>query len=139
MDRSILVDLHKNRKELDAVNKSICRLQKQLDNVPVVSGKVSSSSKEFPYVESHLTVEMKAPREADRLERRIIQKKSRKRILKSKIRAAEMFIENMPEGIEKDIFEMVYLEEMTQCEVAKFVGYTQARVSQIISGVLKDL
>lgn len=139
MDRSILVDLRKNRRELDSVNKAICRLQQQLDNVPVVSGKVSSSSKEFPYVESHLTVEMKEPREADKLERRLIEKKSRRRILQSKIRAAEMFIEDMPEGIEKDIFEMIYLEGMTQCEVARSVGYTQARISQIISSVTKDL
>lgn len=139
MDRSILVDLRKNRRELDSVNKAICRLQQQLDNVPVVSGKVSSSSKEFPYVESHLTVEMKEPREADKLERRLIEKKSRRRSLQSKIRAAEMFIEDMPEGIEKDIFEMIYLEGMTQCEVARSVGYTQARISQIISSVTKDL
>ena len=139
MDRIILIDLRKNRRELDSVNKAICRLQQQLDNVPVVSGKVSSSSKEFPYVESHLTVEMKEPREADKLERRLIEKKSRRRILQSKIRAAEMFIEDMPEGIEKDIFEMIYLEGMTQCEVARSVGYTQARISQIISSVTKDL
>lgn len=40
-----------------------------------------------------------------------------------------------PEEIIQDIFEMVFLDGMTQREAAECVGYTQARISQI----LKDL
>ena len=39
----------------------------------------------------------------------------------------------------KEIFELHYLEGKTQQKVADEIGYTQARVSQIISGQLKDL
>ena len=43
------------------------------------------------------------------------------------------------EGIEKQIFEMIYLYGMTQQEAGTAIGYTQARVSQIIYDYLKDL
>ena len=45
----------------------------------------------------------------------------------------------MPEGLSRQILESVYLEGMSQQEVGEVVGYTQARVSQIIRIAMKDL
>ena len=45
------------------------------------------------------------------------------------------YIEQLPVGMKKEIFEMVYLDGMTQKEAGESLGYTQARVSQ----VMKDL
>ena len=47
----------------------------------------------------------------------------------------EKYIEQLPVGMKKEIFEMVYLDGMTQKEAGESLGYTQARVSQ----VMKDL
>ncbi|MFR5585443.1 MAG: sigma factor-like helix-turn-helix DNA-binding protein [[Clostridium] scindens] len=54
------------------------------------------------------------------------------------MRMVEEYIEGMPEGIDKQIFEMVYLDGMTQTEAGESVGYTQGRVSQIIKCWIKD-
>lgn len=139
MDKALLTECRKNRKELERTEKSLKKLNERLDTVQIVSGKVKKSNKNFPYTEGHLVVEMKDPKEADPIEKRIAEKKRRRRILRIKVRAAEKFIEDMPEGIEKDVLEMLYLDGMTQREVAHCLGYTQARISQIVSGVTKDL
>ena len=60
-------------------------------------------------------------------------------MLQGEIEKVESFIEALPDGIEKRVLEMVYLDDMTQSEAANQVGYTQARVSQVIRGVAKDL
>lgn len=128
-----------NKRELVLINEQLDRLYAQLDNVPVVQGKVSGSSKEFPYIERHITVQMAEPKTAAVVRERIREKESRRRQLETEIKEVEAFILGLPEGVEKEIFEMVYLEDMNQEEVAEIAGYTQARVSQIINIVLKDL
>ena len=47
----------------------------------------------------------------------------------------EAFISKMPDGEKKEIFSMFYLDGVSQREIADSVGYTQARVSQIINTV----
>ena len=44
-------------------------------------------------------------------------------------------VDSKEEGIKKDIFEMVYIDGMTQGEAADYLGYTQARISQIVNSV----
>ena len=51
----------------------------------------------------------------------------------------EDYINGIDDPEIKEIFELHYLEGKTQQKVADEIGYTQARVSQIISGQLKDL
>lgn len=51
---------------------------------------------------------------------------------------AERYISQLPVGMKKEIFEMVYLDGMTQEAVADIVGYSKGRVSQIISETIKD-
>ena len=51
---------------------------------------------------------------------------------------AERIIMKMPEGLSRQILELVYLEGMSQQEVGEVVGYTQSMVSKIIKTVMKD-
>lgn len=69
------------------------------------------------------------------LKMRIYEKEKRKDQLIRENEKVEKYIAAMPDGTVKDIFEMVFLDGMTQREAAECVGYTQARISQI----LKDL
>lgn len=138
MDREKLNRHKKNKRELALIDTQLDKLYERLEDVPVVRGKVSGSSKDFPYIESHMTVQMAEPKEASAIKDRIRDKETRQKILRSEVEEVENFIVGLPEGIEKQVLEMVYLEDMSQRDAAEAVGYTQSMVSRIIKGTLKD-
>lgn len=85
-----------------------------------------------------MTVKMSEPVEADRIKAKIRKKKKRRSEIEAEIKRVEDFIEEIPEGIEKQIFELIYLEGFSQKEAAEAVGYTQSMISKIIKKVVKD-
>ena len=139
MNRELFNRFKSNKRELDLIADQIDRLNDRLENVPEVSGKVTKSSRDFPYIEEHMTVRMKEPKEATEIKKKLRKKEKRQEELSQEITAVVDFIDDLPEGIEKQIMEMVYLEGMNQTDAAELMGYTQARVSQIIRNTLKDL
>lgn len=128
----------RNRREIALIDAALARLEEQLDEVAIVPGKVTKSSDDFPYIEEHVSVEIPEPSEASRIREKMAEKEKRRSEIAREMRQVEEHIERMPEGIDKQIFEMVYLDGMTQTEAGESVGYTQGRVSQIINGGLKD-
>lgn len=138
MNRGELKRHRKNKAELILVEKALDRLREQLEDVEEVSGKVTKSSDDFPYIEEHVAVRMADPKKADPIKDRIRKKETRKEELETEIREVEEFIAGMPGGIDKEIFEMVYVDGMTQQKAGEIIGYTQGRVAQIIRGYLKD-
>lgn len=137
MDKTTLERHKMNKRELAMLDRQIGRLYDALGNVPVISGKVTSSGKEFPYIEEHITVKMDEPREAARIRGRIKEKEDRKEVVAKEISEVEQFIREMPHGVEKQIFELAYIEDMKQWEIADIVGYSRGRISQIIGGCIK--
>lgn len=135
MNREQLNKYKKNKRDIENLDGIIAKLQERLDAVPVVSGKVTKSSDDFPYIEEHVQVMVEEPKAATALKMRIHEKEKRKDQLIRENEEVEKYIAAMLDGTAKDIFEMVFLDGMTQREVAECVGYTQARISQI----LKDL
>ena len=129
----------RNRRELDLIADQIDRLNERIEDVPEVAGKVTKSSKDFPYIEEHMTVRTKELKEATLIKDKLRKKEKRQKQLSQEITKVENFIDGLSEGIEKQIMEMVYLEGMNQTDTAEMLGYTQARVSQIIRNTLKDL
>ena len=127
-----------NKRELALIDRQLDRLNDQLENVPEVSGKVTKSSKDFPYIEEHMTVRMADPRAATAIKDRIREKETRQQELMSEIRKVEEFISGLPDGMERNILEMVYLEDMSQRDAAEMTGYTQSMVSKIIKSTIKD-
>lgn len=138
MIRGKLKEYKRNRKELQLIDEAIETLDARLEDLEVVAGKVTKSSKDFPYIEEHMTVKMSEPVEADRIKAKIRKKKKRRSELEAEIKRVEDFIEEIPEGIEKQIFELIYLEGFSQKEAAEAVGYTQSMISKIIKKVVKD-
>ena len=128
----------KNKREIALIDAALARLEERLDGVAIVPGKVTKSSDDFPYIEEHVSVEMPEPMEASRIREKIAAKEQRRSEIAWEMRQVEEHIERMPEGIDKQIFEMVYLDGMTQQEAGESVGYTQGRVSQIIKCWIKD-
>ena len=127
-----------NKRELALIDRQLDRLYDRLEEVPEVKGKVSGSSKSFPYIETHVTVRMAEPRAATAIKDRIREKEIRQEQLMREIDEVRDFIEGLPEGIEKQVLEMVYLENMSQRDAAGMTGYTQSMISRIIKGALKD-
>lgn len=128
----------RNRREIALIDAALKRLEAQLDGVAIVRGKVTKSSDDFPYIEEHVPVEMPEPREASRIREKIDLKEKRQSEIAREMRQVEDYIERMPEGMDRQIFEMVYLDGMTQAEAGESVGYTQSMVSRIIKRALKD-
>lgn len=138
MDKECLKRYRANRRELLSLERTLERLYAQLEDVPDVSGKVSKSSDDFPYIEQHVTVQMQEPKKASEIKDRIRKKEKRHKVLLADMAEAERIIMKMPEGLSRQILELVYLEGMSQQEVGEVVGYTQSMVSKIIKTTMKD-
>ena len=138
MKRELLNRYKQNKRELALIDRQLDRLQGWLESVPEVSGKVTKSRDDFPYIEEHVTVRMAEPKTATAIKDRIREKETRQQELMSEIREVEEFISGLPEGMGKNILEMVYLEDMSQRDAAEMTGYSYGRISQIISGAIKD-
>lgn len=138
MNREKLNRHKQNKRELALIERQLDKLYERLEGVETVSGKVTKSGDDFPYIEEHITVQMAEPKAATALKDRIREKENRRGQLLVEIREVESFISGLPDGIEKQVMEMVYLEDMSQRDTAEAVGYTQSMVSRIIKGALKD-
>ena len=53
------------------------------------------------------------------------------------MKEVEEFIDNMPEGEERQVFELYYLEGMKQREVADMIGLERSSISKKISDFLQ--
>lgn len=49
------------------------------------------------------------------------------------------FITRMPDGVEKKVAELAYLEGLSQRDIAEIVGYSQSQVSRIIRTVPQSM
>ena len=138
MDKKKLSQLRPLKKELELIDRKLDRLYERQENVPVVMGKVTGSSKDFPYTEVRTSVLMDEPKEADEIDKQIRIREKRKEQVESLITEIEQFIAEIPDSRDRQIFELRYIEELTMKKVGERVGYSKGRVSQIISGYLKD-
>ena len=136
MTREKLTNYKNHKKELALIEKAIDKLNGRLERIPEVNVKVQKSSDDFPYIEEHLTVKASEPMERIRCK---IREKERKRdMIITEMNEVEQFIDDMPEGKEKEIIEMLYLDGMKQWEVAIEVDCSRSRISQIIGEILKN-
>ena len=138
MNRDLLNRYKQNKRELELIDVALARLEAQLDDVAIVPGKVTKSGNDYPYIEEHVSVEMPEPMEASRIREKMAAKEQRRGEIAWEMRQVEEHIERMPEGMDRQILEMVYLDGMTQAEAGESVGYTQSMVSRIIKRALKD-
>ena len=138
MNREKLKAYRRNVRERKKLEEQIEDLEERYGNVPVVMGSVTGSSKEYPYTESHMKVLMHEPRKAHEINTEIMKRRKIIATIDREIKEVEEYIDSLPDGYEKRIMEMVYLEGMSQSDVARLVGYTQGRISQIIKRCTKD-
>ena len=122
----------KNKREIALIDAALARLEERLDGVAIVPGKVTKSSDDFPYIEEHVSVEIPEPMEASRIREKIAEKEQRRSEIAREMRQVEEYIEGMPEGMDRQIFEMVYLDGMTQQEVGEILNLERSGISKKI-------
>lgn len=103
-----------------------------------VMGKVRGSSKYFPYTEVRTSVVMADPYEQEQINKQIRKAEVERMLLKAEVDEVDEYIEAIGDPEIKEIFELAFVEGKKQQEVADIVGYSRGRISQIISGYLKD-
>lgn len=138
MNREKLNRHKQNKRELALIERQLDRLYERLENVETVSGKVTKSGDDFPYIEEHVTVQMAEPKAATAIKAQIREKEDRQRAIQREIAQVEDFIDALPDGIEKRVMEMVYLDGESQYDAADALGITQGRVSQIIKKICEN-
>ncbi len=115
-------------------------MEKRLDEVPTVAGKVMKSSDEFPYVLGHVKVDIAEPKLATEIKTQIRYKELRLDRAEKQKTEVEKFIAGIEDSIDRQIFEMMYLSEkrMSQSKVGDILGYDQSSISLKINKYLKD-
>jgi RNA polymerase sigma factor (sigma-70 family) len=137
MDKKKLERYKPLKRELLMIDKQISKMEERREELPVVMGKVQSSDHEFPYTERRVSVQMYEPKEAYKIDREIVRKRARKRQIEEEMNGIESFISAMPEGEDRQVFELYYLEGMKQREVADIVGLEQSSISKKITTYLQ--
>lgn len=138
MNREKLNRHKQNKRELALIERQLDRLYERLENVETVSGKVTKSGDDFPYIEEHVTVQMAEPKAATAIKDQIREKEDRQMAIQREIAQVEDFIDALPDGIEKRVMEMVYLDGESQYDAADVLEITQGRVSQIIKKICEN-
>lgn len=136
MDKKILESYQSYKRMIERNNKKI--EAEKFKDIPAVQGKVQSSMKDFPYIGSHVSVQMDEPKEAEKRRAKIEQLEQENSHAKEQMDKIERFINGIRDVKVKEIFTYKYIDGRKVKDVAKVVGYTHGRVSQIISNYLKD-
>ena len=114
------------------------KLNERAERIPAVIGKVKGSMNTFPYIETHMSVVVSEPKQADVIYRQMMINGKRQEQVDELLTEIEEFISQIPDSNTRQIFELIYLNGMTQQEVGERLGYTKGRISQIVSENLKD-
>lgn len=123
MDKGRLKKHKKNKDRLKRIDEKIEELCGR--EVQVVSGKVTGSSKDFPYTEVRTSVQMYEPYENDRINKRIREYEAERLVLLQEVEEVDQYIEGIKDSEVREIFENLYQEGISQRNVGKKVGYSQ--------------
>ena len=125
--------------ERDNLIKRLERLERELDKVPTVKTKVQSSQKEFPYVQTYLTVDAPEPVRFSAIKRDIRRTKLRLTSTERRLDKLTEMIEAIDDSRERQILTMRDLEgEKLKVVSAKF-DLTDQHVMRIINLAIKKL
>ena len=136
MDKKKLKAYQANKRLRERNKKKI--EDEQFRDIAVVMGKVKGSSHEFPYTEQRFSVQMNEPVESDRSQKRIKMWQQEITRAEQDIDAVEQFVSGIEDVRDKEILTYRFIDGMKAVEVAKKMGYTKGRISQIISNLVKD-
>ena len=136
MTEKELKDYRKLCREVDDLRQ---RLEKEKNRViPVVSGKVRGSMREFPYIETHVGVELFEPEAMEVSLERIRRYQTKLLEAERKKLEIEQFVEEIPDPELRLIFRLRFLDGMKQAAIARKINLDQSRISRKIHNFLKN-
>ncbi len=137
MEKKKLSQYRSLKKELELIDEKLEKLYERQENVPDVMGKVTGSSKDFPYTQVRTTVRMAEPEINDSIKRLIKIKEKRQQDVMRGLEEIETYIAEIKDSETRRIFELIYIDGKKQREVAEEVNLDRSRVSRKISDYLK--
>ena len=135
MDKGRLKKHKKTKDRLKRIDEKIEELCGR--EVQVVSGKVTGSSKDFPYTEVRTSVLMYEPYENDRINKRIREYEAERLVLLQEVEEVDQYIEAIKDSEVREIFELSFVEGKKQREVAEELSIDRSYVSKKIDNYLK--
>ena len=136
MTEKELKDYRKLCREVDDLRQ---RLEKEKNReIPVVSGKVRGSMREFPYIETHVGVELFEPEAMEVSLERIRRYQTKLLEAERKKLEIEQFVEEIPDPELRLIFRLRFLDGMKQAAIARKINLDQSRISRKIHNFLKN-
>ena len=138
MDKKKLRQYRSLKREQKMLEDKMEKLNERAERIPTVAGTVKGSMSAFPYIETHMSVVMSEPKQADMIDRQMRINERRREQVDKLLTEIEEFISQIPDSNTRQIFELIYLNGNTQQEVGDQLGYSKGRISQIISENLKD-
>ncbi len=125
----------KLKREIGSLNK---RLDKLFDkDIPIIAGKITASSKDFPYTPYHVSVEMEDPKLADEVNKTIRLLEDRKERCSLLMLRIEQFIDQIKDSELRQVFEYRFIDGMKLKDIAKIVNLDLSVVGKKISNYLK--
>lgn len=123
----------------DYLVKRINRLEREAEAVPVVKDKVQSSQKDYPYIETHVTVDAPEPVRYTRYKREIFRARRQLERVESLLDELAAIIDQIDDGRTVQIMQerLVYGEKLYK--VAAHVDLTEQHVMRIINDAVKKL
>ena len=134
MDKQSLMGYQKLKREQVHLLRRIEALQKK--EVPVVMGKAKASSRDFPYLEHRISVQMDEPVESDRIKRMFRIYRERQEKIGQQMLQIEEFINGIDDTEIRQIFELRFIEGQKQEQIAKVMHLERSSVSRKISAYM---
>lgn len=135
MDKQDLMEYQKLKREQFLLLRRIEALQAK--DVPIVAGKVKASSKEFPYTEHRVSVQMHEPVEIARINRMIQIYEERQKKVEQQMLEIETFIDGIEDAEIRQIFEMRFIEGRKLREIAEVVHLERSVIGKKITHFLQ--
>lgn len=135
MDKQDLMEYQKLKREQALLFRRITALQEK--DVPIVAGKVKASSKEFPYTEHRISVQMHEPVEIDRINRMIKIYEERQKKVEQQMLEIETFIDGIEDAEIRQIFEMRFIEGRKLREIASAVNRDLSGIGKKVNNFLQ--
>ena len=124
-------------RDINTLEEYIKKLERQAEKVPTVKDKVQSSQKEYPYIETHVTVDAPEPRQYTKIQRLIIKNERLKDEALTELTRLDNYIHSVEDWRGRAILTQVYILGHSQAQVAIDMDLSFQRVSNIITEILK--
>ena len=126
-------------RERDYLERRIRILEIRLENVPIIKDKVKSSAKEYPYIETHITVDAPDPRKAHKVHRELAYYRRLLKLNEHYTDALVGYLEKIEDARTRQIMTRRYLEGRKLKDVAIEFDMTEQGIIKIINAAVKNI